>query len=59
MKSFSGTDWRVIGLKFEGSSVSPFLCISIVQAFFHSDGTCPDNQFEANQLRKSEDKDSV
>ena len=46
MKIFSGTDWRVIGLKFEGISVSPFLCINIVQAFFHSDGTCPDNQIK-------------
>ena len=50
MKIFSGTDRRVIGLKFEGSSVSPCLCINILQAFFHSDGTCPDNQFEANHL---------
>ena len=31
MKIFSGTDWRVIGLKFEGSSVSP-LCI-IMETF--------------------------
>ena len=46
MKIFSGTDWRVIGLKFEGSSVSPFLCIKTVQAFFHSDGKYPDNQIK-------------
>ena len=54
MKIFSGTNWRVIGLKFEGSSVSPLLCINIVQVFFHSDGTCPDNQIKRIKSVKKE-----
>ena len=54
VKIFSGTDCRVIGLKFEGSSVSPCLCINIVQAFFHSEGTCPDNQIKRIKSVKKE-----
>ena len=41
MKTLSGMDARVIGLKLAGLSVSPFLYIKIVQAFFHLDGTIP------------------
>ena len=41
---FKGTDSNVIGLKFAGSSVEPFLWISIVAAFFHSGGTLPESQ---------------
>ncbi len=44
MKTLSGIDSRVIGLKLAGSSVPPFLCINMVQAFFHSDGTTPHDQ---------------
>ena len=51
---FSGTDWRVTGLKFEGSSVSPFLCINIVQAVFHSDGTSLDKQIKRIKSVKKE-----
>ena len=39
MKIFTGTDWKVKGLKFEGCSVSPFLCIKIIiiiMETFHS-----------------------
>ena len=33
---FKGTDSNITGLKFAGSSVEPFLWISIVAAFFYS-----------------------
>ena len=41
---FKGTDSNVFGLKFAGSSVGPFLWISIVAAYFHSGGTLPESQ---------------
>ena len=44
MKTLSGTDSRVIGMKFEELSLEPFLCIKMVHAFFHSEGTRPDSQ---------------
>ena len=34
----------MIGLKFAGSSLEPFLCTKIVHAFLHSEGTRPDSQ---------------
>ena len=33
MKTFKGTDSKVIGWKFAGSLVAPFLCTRIVHAF--------------------------
>ena len=44
VNTFKGTDWSVMGRKFEGSLVSPFLWISMVHALFHSVGTVPDCQ---------------
>ena len=44
VNTFSGIDSNVIGRKFEGMLVLPFLCINIVQAFFHSVGIDPDFQ---------------
>ena len=44
VKTFSGTGSRVIGPKFAGSSLEPFLCTKIVHAVFHSVGTRPDSQ---------------
>jgi hypothetical protein len=44
VNTFNGIDSSVMGRKFVGSSVLPFLCINIVQAFFHSFGTVPDSQ---------------
>jgi hypothetical protein len=41
VNTFNGMDSSVMGRKFDGSSVLPFLCINIVQAFFHSFGTVP------------------
>ena len=41
---FKGVISKVIGLKFEGSSLLPFLCTRIVQAFFYSCGILPDLQ---------------
>ena len=40
---FKGTDSNVIGLTFAGSSIEPFLWISIVAAFFHSRGILPES----------------
>ena len=34
---------RVMGRKLDGILSSPFLWISIVQAFFHSEGMVPDS----------------
>ena len=34
MKTLGGTDCKIMGGKFAGFSVSPFLCIKIVHAFF-------------------------
>ena len=42
--SHVGTDSKVIGQKFDGSSVLSFLWIKIVEAFFLSDGTLPESQ---------------
>ena len=42
--TFKGIDSSVIGRKFARSLVLPFLCISMVHALFHSEGTLPDNQ---------------
>ena len=39
---FKGTVSKVMGLKFAGSSLLPFLWTKIVQAFFHSCGIFPD-----------------
>jgi hypothetical protein len=36
VNTFSGMDSSVMGRNFDGSSVLPFFCINIVQAFFHS-----------------------
>ena len=44
MKTFKGTDLRVMGRKFEGSLESPLLWMRIVAAFFHSAGTIPEIQ---------------
>ena len=44
MKSFKGTDSRVLGQKFEGSLESSLLWMRIVAAFFHSLGTIPEIQ---------------
>ena len=41
---FKGTDSDVIGLKFAGSSVEPFLWTSIVADFFHGGRTLPESQ---------------
>ena len=41
---FKGTVSKVMGLKFAGSSLLPFLWTKIVQAFFHSCGIFPDVQ---------------
>ena len=41
---FNGTVSKVVGLKFEGSSLLPFLWTRIVQAFFHSCRILPDLQ---------------
>ena len=41
---YNGTVSKVIGLKFEGSSLLPFLWTRIVQAFFYSCGILPDLQ---------------
>ena len=43
VKIYNGMLSSVIGLKFAGVLVSPFLWISIVQAFFHSVGIVPDS----------------
>ena len=44
VKTFKGTDCRVIGRKLAGSLTFPFLWMRIVQAFFHSLGTNPVDQ---------------
>ena len=45
VKTFKGIDSKVIGRKkLEGTFVSPFLCIRMVHAFFHSVGIIPDDQ---------------
>ena len=44
VKTLRGTESSVIGRKFAGSSLVPFLCTRTVQAFFHSEGTRPDSQ---------------
>ena len=44
VNSFRGTVSRVIGLKFEGSLLLPFLWTRIVHAFFHSCRILPDLQ---------------
>jgi len=43
VKTFSGIDSSLIGLKFDGIFVSPFLWINIVVAFFQTSGTEPDS----------------
>ncbi len=42
VNTFNGMVSSVMGLKLEGILVSSFLWISIVQAFFHSEGMVPD-----------------
>ena len=44
VNTFKGIDSIVMGRKFAGSLVLPFLSISMVHALFHSEGTLPDNQ---------------
>ena len=44
VKTFRGTDSKVIGRNFAGSLVAPFLCTRIVHAFFQKEGISPDNQ---------------
>lgn len=44
VKTFKGTDFKVMGQKLAGSLVSSFLWIRIVQAHFHSLGTEPVDQ---------------
>ena len=44
VNTFKGMDSSVIGQKFEGSLVLPFLWIKMVHAFFHSVGRFPDSQ---------------
>ena len=44
VKTFKGTDSKVIGRKFAGSLVAPVLCTRMVHAFFQWQGTSPDNQ---------------
>ena len=43
VKTLRGTASRVIGRKFAGSWLIPFLCTRTVQAFFQSDSTRPDS----------------
>ena len=44
VNTFKGMDSSVMGRKFEGSLLLPFLWISMVHALFHSVGTVPDSQ---------------
>ena len=41
VNTFNGMVSSVMGRKLDGVLVSPFLWISIVQAFFHSEGMVP------------------
>ena len=41
VNTFKGTDSSVMGRKFEGSLLLPFLWISMVHALFYSVGTVP------------------
>ena len=44
----SGVLSNVIGLKLDGSVVSPFLCMRTVHAFLHTFGISPDCQIRRN-----------
>ena len=41
---FNRTASRVMGWRFDGSFVTPFLCTSTVHAIFHADGIVPEDQ---------------
>ena len=48
VKILRGMLSSVIGLKFAGYDVSPFLCARTVHAFFHSAGISPETQIVLN-----------
>ena len=60
VKILRPTDCSVIGLKLDGSFVSPFLWIKMVQAFFHSEGTKPEDQtILISSVKKNKDTGSA